>query len=300
MTRSAAFLVVAAIASAGATAAPVACDALTRSGLFPDTTVTSAKIVPADAGAKLPAFCEVTAVISPVPGSRIGVVYRLPETWNGKLLGVGGGGWAGNITLTVAVPGLQRGYATAQTDGGHPGTGLRDTSWANELTITDFGFRAVHQMTVVGKAVVAKHYGKPQSRAYFHGCSTGGRQGLMEVQRYPADYDGVISGAPVYNLITQTSAIVRNQMFAREGARVTKEQLDRVNQAATEACDGQDGLKDGIVTDPRTCSFDPAALQCHGSSPADEFLPHARAAHRDSGGLQRREDVPQVKWPPTR
>jgi feruloyl esterase len=267
--RSAAFVVAAALTSGGAAAEPVACGALMQSGLFPDTTVTSAKIVPAAAAAKLPAFCEVAAVISPVPGSRIGVVYRLPETWNGKLLGVGGGGWAGNITLKEAVRGLERGYATAQTDGGHPGTGLRDTSWANELTITDFGYRAVHQMTVLGKAVVAKHYGKSQSRAYFYGCSTGGRQGLMEVQRFPADYDGVISGAPVYNLVTQTSALVRNQFFAREGARVTAEQLNRVNHAATEACDALDGLKDGIVTDPRLCSFDPASLQCHGSEAAE-------------------------------
>jgi feruloyl esterase len=238
-----------------------ACDTLTQVGLFAKTTVTSAKVVPADASKKLPSYCEVVAVISPVPDSRIGVVYRLPDTWNGKLLGLGGGGWAGNITLTIATPGLERGYATAQTDGGHPGTGGRDTSWANDVTITDFAHRAIHQMTVTGKEVVAKHYGKPQSRAYFHGCSTGGRQGLMEVQRFPADYDGVISGAPVYNLVTQASALLRNQFFAKDGARLTPEQVARLNEASTAACDADDGLKDGIITDPRTCKFDPASQQ---------------------------------------
>lgn len=267
MRRTIACLVAAAVASHASAAGPAtACEALARSGLFKHTTVTSAKVVPEDAGAKLPPYCEVVAVLAPVPKSRIGVVYRLPENWNGKLLGLGGGGWAGNITLAIAAPGLERGYATAQTDGGHPGTGLRDTSWADDLTLTDFAYRAVHQMTVVGKQLVAKHYGRAQSRSYFHGCSTGGRQGLMEVQRFPADYDGVISGAPVYNLVTQTSALIRNQIFAREGARVTEAQLKRLNQASTAACDAQDGLEDGIVTDPRTCTFDPGVLQCDGSN----------------------------------
>jgi feruloyl esterase len=292
MRNALACLAAAAVASQASAADPgMACEALARSGLFKATTVTSAKVVPADAGAKLPSYCEVVAVLAPVPKSRIGVVYRLPENWNGKLLGLGGGGWAGNITLTIAAPGLERGYATAQTDGGHPGTGIRDTSWANDVTLTDFGFRAVHQMTVVGKQVVAKHYGRAQSRSYFHGCSTGGRQGLMEVQRFPADYDGVISGAPVYNLVTQTSALVRNQIFAREGARVTAEQLTRLNQASTEACDAQDGLKDGIVTDPRTCTFDPGEL---------DFTPAQLAAIRAAYAGVKTSKGEVVAYPLTR
>jgi feruloyl esterase len=268
----------AAVSPAALAADAAACDALTRAGLFPKTTVSSARVVAADAALKLPSYCEITAVVSPVPESRIGVVYRLPDSWNGKMLGLGGGGWAGNITLTIAAPGLQRGYATAQTDGGHPGTGLRDTSWANDVTITDFSSRAVHEMTVVGKEIVAKHYGKPQSRSYFHGCSTGGRQGLIEVQRFPGDYDGVIAGAPVYSLVTQSSALVRNQLFAREGARLTPAQLTRLNQASTAACDELDGLKDGIVTDPRACNFDPAAVQCQGGADSETCLSPAQTA----------------------
>ncbi len=255
------------VVPAGAWAADArACGALDRNGLFADTKITSSRLVPEAPEKKLPSFCEVVGVISPAPGSSIGVVYRLPQNWNGKFLGLGGGGWAGDIKLGTAEPGLTRGYATAQTDGGHPGTGLRDTSWANDTTITDFAFRAVHQMTVVGKQVVARYYGKDHSRAYFHGCSTGGRQGLMEVQRYPRDYDGVISGAPVYDLVTQTSAIVRNQTFAREGARLTAEHLDALNAASLKACDTRDGLKDGIITDPRLCDFDPGTLACKENS----------------------------------
>ncbi len=160
------------------------------------------------------------------------MVYRLPENWNGKLLGLGGGGWAGNVLVVspipggiVSGPGLTHGYATAQTNAGHEvGTGkdgapnVWDTSWSsNPDAVTDFSYRAIHVMTDVGKQVVAKYYGQPQKRAYFHGCSTGGRQALMEVQRYPKDYDGVIAGAPVYTLTTQTMSIVRNQILAAPG-----------------------------------------------------------------------------------
>lgn len=180
------------------------CTSLTSVRTFKDTTITTARMIGADAATKTPTFCEVTGVITPVRGSHITVVYRLPDSWNGKLVGLGGGGWAGNLTLDrsgarlyTAAANLGKNYATAQTDGGHSTTDLWDTTWAsNPESITDFSYRAVHLMTTVGKAVVARYYGKPQKRAYFQGCSTGGRQGLMEAQRFPDDYDGVISGAP--------------------------------------------------------------------------------------------------------
>jgi feruloyl esterase len=257
-----------------------ACTALTTARVFKDTTITSARMMGADEKVGTPAYCEVTGVITPVPGSHITVVYRLPESWNGKLVGIGGGGWAGNITLErsgarsyTSAASLALRFATAQTDGGHASTDPWDTTWAtNSESVTDFSYRAVHLMTTVGKLVVTRYYGQPQKRAYFQGCSTGGRQGLMEVQRFPEDYDGVISGAPVYSLLTQTSALVRNETFAAPGAALTAEQITRLNEAALAACDAQDGVQDGIVTDPRACSFDPATLQCktealaHGSS----------------------------------
>jgi feruloyl esterase len=127
-------------------------------------------------------------------------------------------------------------------------------------------------MTSVGKAVVKRYYGTPQKRAYFQGCSIGGRQGLMEVQRFPDDYNGVISGAPVYSLLTQTSSLVRNETFAAPGAALTAGQITRLHDAALAACDAQDGLKDGIVTDPRACSFDPATLECQDKAPTPDCL----------------------------
>jgi feruloyl esterase len=250
---------------------PAACEALTAPGTFKFTTVTSAKIVAADPGQHLPAFCEVTASVKPAAGSNITMVYRLPEAWNGKLLGLGGGGWAGNMLLRIAVPGLTSRYATAQTDAGHFTADMEDitkakvwdTSWsANPESVTDFQYRAIHLMTDLGKQVVAKYYGEPQKRAYFQGCSTGGRQALMEVQRFPKDYDGIIAGAPVYTLATQTTSIVRNQILAGPDASLSEAQLKHVNDAVLAACDGRDGLVDGVVNDPQTCPFDPAALQC--------------------------------------
>lgn len=263
-----------------------ACSSLATVRSFKDTTITSARTIGADPTTKTPVFCEVTGVITPAPGSRITVVYRLPESWNGKMVGLGGGGWAGNLTLDrsgarmyTAAVNLSRGYATAQTDGGHDTTNVWDTSWAaNPESVTDFSYRAVHLMTSVGKAVIAKYYGHPQTRAYFQGCSTGGRQGLMEVQKFPDDYNGVIAGAPVYSLLTQTSALVRNEAFAASGAGLSETQMTRLHEAALAACDAQDGIKDGIVTDPRACGFDPIVLQCKDGAPTEDCFSPAQVA----------------------
>ena len=250
-------------------AAEGACASLRAPGLFRHTTVTSAAMVVADPAKGLPAYCEVTAVVTPVAGSNIGVVVRLPEAWNGKMLGLGGGGWAGNVRLDAAAPGLKTGYATAQTDGGHATTGPWDTAWAsNPESITDFAYRAIHQMTAVGKLVVARYYGKPETKAYYQGCSTGGRQGLMEVQRFPDDYDGVIAGAPVYNLLVQTSAVIRDHVFTAPGAGFTAAQLSLVNRTVLGACDAKDGLADGVIADPGACAWDPAELQCKAGAAA--------------------------------
>ena len=272
------------------------CSALTTARTFKDTTISSARMMRADAALKTPAYCEVTGVITPVPGSQITVVYRLPEGWNGKFVGLGGGGWAGNITLergggrsSSSAANLAQGYATGQTDGGHSSTEVWNTSWAsNPEAVTDFSYRAIHLMTTVGKAVVAKYYGHPQKRAYFQGCSTGGRQGLMEIQRYPNDYDGVSSGAPVLSLLTQTSSLVRNQAFSAPGTALSKSQLSVLHDAVLAACDAQDGLKDGIVTDPRACTFDPEVLECKASGATRDCLtaPQVAAVRSLYAGLK--------------
>jgi feruloyl esterase len=268
------------IAAAPAFGTPGA-DACTRlsKAVFPHTTLSSTKEIPADSAAQTPAFCEVTGVVSPVPDSHIGVVYRLPDEWNGKLLGLGGGGWAGNTRLETAVPGLAKGYATAQTDAGHASSNVGDTSWAaGQPQVDDFSYRAIHLMTTTGKSVLASYYGQAQRRAYFQGCSTGGRQALMEVQRYPDDYDGVIAGAPVYTLATQTTGLLRSAAFSQPGAGISEALLERLNDAALAACDADDGVKDGIVTDPRACNFDPGVLQCKAGESADSCLTPAQLA----------------------
>lgn len=271
-------------ASAGARvpapAAPMTCAALAAPGLFPQTTVTSAATVAADPARGLPAYCEVKGTISPVRASRIGVVYRLPQNWNGKLLGLGGDGWAGDTALQAAAPGLAKGYAVAQTNGGHESATAFDSSWTKDApeAVADFSYRAVHLMTTTGKLVVARYYAKPQARAYFQGCSTGGRMALMEAQRFPTDYDGIIAGAPVYNLITQTSSIVRTQIFAPPGAQFSDAQLALVNRAVLRACDGDDGIRDGVLADPRTCRWDPLPIQCPPGPAAAQCLSPAQVA----------------------
>jgi feruloyl esterase len=228
-----------------------------------------------------PGYCEVTATLSPVSGSNIGVVYRLPGSWNGKVLGLGGGGWAGNVSPQAASEGLRKGYATLQTDAGHAATTVWDTAWAaNPEALKDFSYRAVHEMTVVGKKLVDAYYGQAHRRAYFQGCSTGGRMALMEAQRYPADYDAISAGAPVYTLQVQTSSILRNNAFAKNGGGFSAEDLKLAQNAALDACDAQDGLKDGLINDPRQCHWDPAAIQCSGAKNATCLAPAQVAALR--------------------
>lgn len=277
MTRSSLIILCLAVGGAAVAANRPACEGLAATQLFKATTITSARPVAADSASGVVAHCEIVGSIAPVTGSRIGVVYRLPDAWNEKLLGLGGGGWAGNVRLDTAILPLARGYATAQTDAGHVGAGLWDTDWsAKPQAVTDFAYRAVHEMTVLGKALIARYYGRTESHSYFQGCSTGGRQGLMEVQRYPADYDGVVAGAPVHTLLTQTSMLLRNLTLAAPGAGLGPEQIARLHAAAIAACDSLDGLADAIITDPRSCTFDPGTLACDPAAPSSGCLAPAQ------------------------
>ena len=210
------------------------------------------------------------------------MIYRLPDNWNGKLLALGGGGWMGNVTPQAAAPGLGSGYATLQTDAGHTaGTGFDASEWAilpdgsaNQTRLEDFAHRAIHLMTSRGKEVVAAHYGRPASRSYYQGCSTGGRMGLMEVQRYPQDFDGVIAGAPVYTLQTQTSAQLRSLAFEAPGARLLPQHLGLIHKAVLASCMRRRAA-DGVLG-PRAC--DSIRLSCSArQAGAESFtaqLPH--------------------------
>ena len=188
--------------------------------------------------------------------------------------GRGNGGFAGEIDDFSLAIALHEGYATAGTDTGHAAGGT-DARWAlgHPEKVTDFGYRAIHEMTQDAKLVVKQFYGKhPLQRAYFASCSNGGRQALMEAQRYPGDYDGIIAGAPAnYWTHLVTSAIWQLQATTLDDASyIPPAKLPAIAKAVDAACDTQDGTADGILDEPRKCHFDPAAMLCKAedSNPA--------------------------------
>src|SRR5688572_15284559 len=163
---------------------------------------------------RLPAFCRVAGTIRATAESDIRFELWLPENWNGKFMQTGNGGAAGAIVYDSLIDPLLRGYAVANTDTGHQGAG-GDFAWAvgNPQKLIDYQYRAVHELTVVGKALTAARYGRQADKSYWLGCSTGGRQGLKEAQRYPEDYDGIVAGAPASNwsaLMSLSILIQRN------------------------------------------------------------------------------------------
>ena len=155
----------------------------------------------------LPAHCRVQAVLKPSSDSHIEMEVWLPvENWNGKFQAVGNGGWAGNISYPALATALQEGYAAASNDTGHSDAGAQFA--LNQDKLVDFAYRAMHEMTVQSKTIVGAFYNRPPQLSYYQGCSTGGRQGMMEAQRYPDDFDAIIAGAPVYNMVHLTNWIV--------------------------------------------------------------------------------------------
>src|SRR6185436_8329868 len=149
---------------------------------------------PASTFSQLPSFCRVAATLKPSADSDIKIEVWMPTTgWNGKFLAVGNGGWSGAIVYPALAVSLQRGYATASTDTGHSG-GSGSFALGHPEKLTDFAYRAVHEMTVQAKAIVAAHYAAAPRLSYWNGCSSGGKQGLKEAQRFPNDYDGIIAG----------------------------------------------------------------------------------------------------------
>ncbi|WP_248960371.1 tannase/feruloyl esterase family alpha/beta hydrolase [Sphaerisporangium perillae] len=205
--------------------------------------------------------CRVNLVVP----EQINIGVSLPTTgWNGRFVGVGGGGYVGSVTQAGDLAALS-GYAAAVTDTGHTGS-LLDGSWAWSATgmrtnlIQDFAYRSLHEMTVKGKAVTQAFYGRSPAYSYWNGCSTGGRQGLMEAQRYPDDYDGIVSGAPAINWDRFVPSGLWPQVVMREMGDVLPScKQEAFTQAAVTACDGADGVVDGIVANT-ACRFDPAWL----------------------------------------
>jgi Tannase and feruloyl esterase len=261
------------------------CESLSSLKL-PDTTITSAQLVgagafEAPAGTspaifkELPAFCRVTAEIKPAKESDVKLEVWMPASgWNGKFDGVGNGGFAGSITYPGLAAAVKAGYAAASTDTGHTG-GPTSASWAlgKEQLIVDFGYRAIHEMTVKAKAIVQAFYGAKPKYSYFGSCSNGGRQALMEAQRFPEDYDGIIAGAPA-NYWTHLLVAGVWDLQATLGdpaSYISPAKIPAISAAVLKACDAQDGLTDGLVSDPQSCRFDPATIQCQNGD-ADTCL----------------------------
>ncbi|HEU4687404.1 MAG TPA: tannase/feruloyl esterase family alpha/beta hydrolase [Vicinamibacterales bacterium] len=227
---------------------------------------------------QLPALCRVAAVLTPSRDSGIQMEIWLPaENWNGKFLAVGNGGWAGTISFDAMAAGLRRGYATASNDTGHSDPGAQFA--LNNDKLIDFAYRAMHEMTVQSKAIVAAYYSRPPRLSYYQGCSTGGRQGMMAGQRYPEDFDAIIAGAPVYNMVhlnvSQTALQV--QMLRNPETIIPANKVALMANAAVAACDASDGVKDNIINDPRSCRFDPGVLACKGGD-AEDCLTSAQVA----------------------
>jgi feruloyl esterase len=192
------------------------------------------------------------------------------EEWNGKFLAVGNGGWAGNIETGAMAIGLARGYATASTDTGHKG-GSGSFAAGHPEKLIDFGYRSMHEMAGQSKAIIQTFYSRGPQLSYYQGCSTGGRQGLMEAQRFPSDFDAIIAGAPVNNVIHLNIQSVARQMdMLREPARILpREKVTLLANAIVARCDASDGVKDGIISDPQACRFEPEVLKCKAGDAAD-------------------------------
>jgi feruloyl esterase len=216
--------------------------------------------------ATLPAFCRVTATLTPSTDSDIKVEIWLPSArWNGKFQAVGNGGWAGSISYGALAAAVAAGYATASTDTGHVGnTGA--FAFGHPEKITDFGYRAVHEMTVKAKAVIDAFYGTRPTLSIWNGCSQGGRQGITEAVRYPADFDAVVAGAPAVNWVhLHAGRMAMNRAVnATPAAIIPPSKYPAINQAVLAACDARDGVTDGVLENPGACTFDPKALQCSG------------------------------------
>jgi feruloyl esterase len=230
---------------------------------------------------RLAPFCRLMARARPSADSDIKIEVWLPASgWNGKFQGQGNGGFAGEIDYHLMGRAVSEGYATAGTDTGHAGSGT-DAKWAlgHRGKIIDFGYRAIHEMTEVGQAVTQAFYGKRPQHSYFASCSNGGRQALMEAQRFPADYDGIMAGAPA-NFWSHllASALFGVQATTLEPASyIPDRKLPAIAAAVNAACDAQDGVTDGILDDPRRCHFDPSTLTCR-SGDSDKCLTAAQAA----------------------
>jgi hypothetical protein len=266
---------------ANKTSHAASCESLASSLSFDHATVDAATSVPAGTftpptlpGATtpaapitgLPAFCRVQITSRPTSDSEIEIEVWLPDGWNGKYLQVGNGGFAGNLPFSALASAVRRGYAAGGTNDGHVDAINTDASWAlgHPQKIIDFGYRALKETTDKAKAVIKAFAGDAPKYSYFAGCSDGGREALMESQRYPDDFDGIVVGDPANNWIPLLSQHVWDiqALLATAGSYIPPSKLPAITNAALAACDGADGVVDGVINRPRQCHFNPNELLC--------------------------------------
>jgi feruloyl esterase len=274
------FLLVTGVVAAAPTGGST-CESLSKLAL-PRTTITQAQVVgageftpppapgpfgPSPALFKgLPAFCRVTATLAPSADSDIKIEVWLPASgWNNDFQAIGNGGWNGTMGYGPLAEAVKRGFVAAGTDTGHVG-GSASFAMGHPEKLTDFAYRAVHEMTITAKVIAQNFYGNSPKYSYWNGCSTGGRQGLKEAQKFPADFDGIIAGAPA-NYQTHLhvwSVWLAQVMNKTPDSYLPPEKLAVLHKAVVAACDAADGVKDGLINDPTRCHFDPKSIECKG------------------------------------
>jgi feruloyl esterase len=267
---------------------PMSCDALADAN-FSNTNISSVESVAAGAFlppaggfpgfgpdySNLPGFCRVVGSIHPTDDSDIRFELWLPtENWNGRFMQTGNGGVAGSVVHSSLADPLLRGYAVANTDTGHTSDGNDIWGWAVEHPekLTDYAWRAVHELTMTGKAITNARYASEPEKSYFVGCSTGGRQGLMEAQRFPNDYDAIVAGAPANNWSSLMALSIVIQTNLGEG-KLAPTKLGLLKETAIASCDALDGVEDRVITNIAQCSFDPASLECDSGDNAQCLTP---------------------------
>ena len=272
---------------------------------------------------KLPAFCRLDGVLDARTGADgtsygIGFALALPADWNGRFLFQGGGGLNGSVRFPLgaqaagATPALARGFAVVSTDTGHSGTNFDSTFMREQQASLDFAYQAVERVAVLAKQIIARHYGRPVSKSYFAGCSTGGREAMLTVQRHPTYFDGIVAGAPAMRtnfsgIGGQWVAVSLNQVAPKDGSgkALTRQALSDANKKAVmdgirNACDASDGVKDGQIFDTLACKFDPKTLVCGAGKPDGCLTPaQASAVEKAFSGLKdskEREVYPRFAW----
>ena len=300
-----ALLLPAAVYAQQSSADAAACDKLAAALKLPNAKVTATHVIAAGqftppggrggggaskAYADLPAFCRVELTLTPSSDSDIKSEVWLPMAgWNGRFQQVGNGAFAGSIQYAALAEALHRGYAASSTDTGHTGAGAE---WAagHPEKILDWGYRSEHLTAVDSKQAITNFYGVGPKLSYFTGCSGGGRMAFQEAQRYPADFDAILAGAPAYDRGNEAFGFMMKFQATHEtpASVIPITKYPAIHRAALDACDPLDGLKDGLIEDVLNCHFDPKVIECKAGTNNDSCLtgPQVEAVRKLYAGFK--------------